>query len=173
MKSPNTKTPGQHSRNKCQVRNKDISNIQIMYRFLSIKWVHTDVLNKKFTRAGGGSEGGGKALQNNKYHIYHTHSHTRLCNCMLKFAIQITCHVLTCRIQGYTFNQARTGNCPGAHYNPASCGCGGHIVFYIITVIWVFTFSHSLASRGYQNTTVWPQATLDYTQNFKGCKIIY
>jgi serine acetyltransferase len=33
------------------------------------------------------------------------------------------------------------------HYNPASCGCDDHTVFYILTVIWLFTFSHSLARR--------------------------
>jgi len=44
---------------------------------LSIKWVHTDIFNKKFTRerGKGGSEGGGKALQSNKYYIY-PHIHT-------------------------------------------------------------------------------------------------
>ena len=75
MKSPNTKTPGQHSRNKCQVRNKDISNIQIMYRFLSIKWVHTDVLNKKFTRAGGGQRVGEKLYKITNI-TFTTHIHT-------------------------------------------------------------------------------------------------
>ena len=116
-RSPNTKTPGQHYRNKWQVRNKGISNIQIMYRFFSIKWVHRDILNKKLARDWG--EGGwvwsvGEKLYKVTNITFTTH--TRLCNCMLKFTISVTqSHtILNCHIQGSTFNQARAGNCPGA-----------------------------------------------------------
>jgi len=113
-----------------------------------------------------------------------TRSHTRLRECMLKFTT-----FNTKKHAGFwpvTFTEVIWSSwgledCPGAQsltttQQAVACDvCDGHKASHILTVVRLFAFSRSLASRrpssvgGYQNTTRWLQVTWGSQSKWEDC----